>query len=183
MSVAEAVADLRQGAMESPMAGYLSGSEAALALGIKPSTVRAQIGKGKLRSRVAGGNHYIALDEVERYQRENQSKKARYRRSAASPGLQRLGEVFCVEPSLASIHRRLRQMSGHATGNEVDARRFLHEALRTYSELDAPTSSEPTLALAQEIQELFVRLAKLWPDPLVDVGQQQIDGSMFEENG
>jgi excisionase family DNA binding protein len=51
---------------------YLTTQQAADRLGITDSTVRAQIGKGKLEARTFASILLIAPAEVERYARENQ---------------------------------------------------------------------------------------------------------------
>lgn len=47
--------------------------EAAARLGLAASTLRVQIGKGKLRSTKRGRDHWITEGEVERYRREHQT--------------------------------------------------------------------------------------------------------------
>lgn len=51
---------------------YLTTQQAANRLGITDSTVRAQIGKGKIAGKMFGPIWLIALVEVERYALENQ---------------------------------------------------------------------------------------------------------------
>ncbi len=44
-------------------------------LRISDSTIRAQIGKGKLFGEKRGGIWLFTIDEVERYERENQARR------------------------------------------------------------------------------------------------------------
>jgi excisionase family DNA binding protein len=48
--------------------------EAALALGVKPSTLRHQIRNRKLRAHKMGATWYVSAEEVERYRTENRGK-------------------------------------------------------------------------------------------------------------
>lgn len=45
--------------------------EAALLLGVSPDTLRSQIRNGKLRATKHGRDHWVELEEVERYRKEN----------------------------------------------------------------------------------------------------------------
>jgi excisionase family DNA binding protein len=49
-------------------------TEAAARLGVAASTLRVQIGKGKLRSTKRGRDHWITEAEVERYRTESKGK-------------------------------------------------------------------------------------------------------------
>lgn len=53
----------------------MTSMEAAAHLGITDSTIRAQVGKGKLKGQKRGGIWLFRLDEVERYARENQVRR------------------------------------------------------------------------------------------------------------
>ena len=50
-------------------------TEAADALGLKPSTLRHQIKNRKLRAHKMGNAWYVNDDEVERYRRENRQRE------------------------------------------------------------------------------------------------------------
>ena len=52
----------------------LSLPEAATLLGVKPSTLRAQIRFGRLRAEKLSRDWYLTPDEVERYRRESLRK-------------------------------------------------------------------------------------------------------------
>jgi excisionase family DNA binding protein len=58
-----------------PAGSFLTSMEAADRLKITDSTIRAQIKKGKLKAKKRGGIWLFALDEVERYTRENQPRR------------------------------------------------------------------------------------------------------------
>jgi excisionase family DNA binding protein len=71
---------------------FMTSMEVADRLRITDSTIRAQIRKGKLTGVKRGGIWLFALDEVERYERENQArrkggrpKSTRSRGGSASP--------------------------------------------------------------------------------------------------
>jgi len=51
-------------------------TEAAARLGLRPSTLRVQIHKKKLRSTKHGRDHWITEGEVERYRREHQAARS-----------------------------------------------------------------------------------------------------------
>jgi excisionase family DNA binding protein len=50
-------------------------SQAAVRLGLSPSTLRGQISKGKLRGRLIGKTWTISEREVERYRAESLGKR------------------------------------------------------------------------------------------------------------
>jgi len=50
--------------------------EAAIALGLKPSTLRHQIRNRKLKAHKMGRTWYVAAEEVERYRVENRRATA-----------------------------------------------------------------------------------------------------------
>jgi excisionase family DNA binding protein len=59
-------------------------AEAATQLGLAPSTLRAQVAKGRLRARLAGKTYLVTLDEVARYGSQSRGRRGRPRRRAAS---------------------------------------------------------------------------------------------------
>jgi excisionase family DNA binding protein len=75
--------------------GYMTTQEAAKRLGITDSTVRAQIGKGKLSATMFGPIWLIAITEVERYARENQPT----RRGGRARGSRRVSSASKRRPS------------------------------------------------------------------------------------
>lgn len=52
----------------------LTTTEAAKALGLKPSTLRHQIKNGKLAARKISRDWYLTEAEVDRYRRENRAR-------------------------------------------------------------------------------------------------------------
>ena len=50
-------------------------AEAAARLGLSPSTLRVQVGKGKLRARLVGKTWTVSEREVERYRAESLGKR------------------------------------------------------------------------------------------------------------
>lgn len=53
-------------------------AQAASRLGVSPSTLRGQIGKGKLRGRLVGKTWTVTEREVERYRAESLGKVGRH---------------------------------------------------------------------------------------------------------
>jgi len=139
--------------------------DAAAALGVTPSTVRAQIDKGQLACLAIDGRNYISEAELERYHVENQARK-RQKPRRPSPGLAALAAQLGSPADDLALRRRLHELAANFTGNEAQADRLLIDALRVALALERQNAlSGPSFTLKGEIEAMLVRLSQRWPTP------------------
>ena len=164
-----------------PLGQYVTLVEAAILLGVRPATLRAQSGKGRLRTEKFGRDRIVRLDEVERYRREVKRSLPGSHPSARTPtsgSTDPLGPASRVVDSLgitaANPSRRdvadavNRELAAMPNARRRRIARLLEiaaaVALRTHAHRPLTPAEDLAAQLAAELVVDVVTLAKQDPE-------------------
>jgi len=135
--------------------------ETAQALAVTPSTVRAQIVKGKITTAFVAGRHLIAETEVARYRAESQLHGQRRH----SPPILRsslLASCLVVSSDPLELRRAFVKLGGRVLGHEAETQALLLGAFGLLLAIDQEAqASESASVLAGEIEAFVGSLCRL----------------------
>jgi uncharacterized protein len=136
-------------------------AEAAVQLGVAPSTLRAQVGKGRLQARLAGKTYLVTPEEVARYRSRSRGRRGRPRRQGQGPiGSNR---ILVDGDALLRVAERwgIRSIAAFGSVARGDARPDSDIDLVMELAQDSPVGLFQHAQMAEELGALFGRRVDL----------------------